>query len=801
MSGFLRDLRLAARRLAHAPGFSLAVVLTLALGMGANTTIFSFVHGVLLRPLPYPRPDRLVYVCETNVEQLGSWCAASPANASDWARRSRTLQAIGLARSWPFSVKLAGKTLGTRGGIATPGFFRAFEVKPATGRTFEEPDMLPGRQHVALVSHAFWRTHLGGEAAAVGRRLDIDSEPYEVIGVLPAGFEVQNLESIDLWIPLWPERQDKRDWRGFIPFARLADGATLDQAQSEMDTLRAQLAKEHPDTNAGWGVSVQSLGERITRPVRPALLIFLGAVGLVLLIACANVANLMLARSLAQEKEQAVRLALGANRLDLMRTMLSESLLLAAAGACVGALVAFWAVDFFLKLAPDWFPRLQDVHVSLPVLGFTILLSLLVSLLSGLIPALHGSSVSLQDALKSSRAASERPRGVRIRNGLVVGEIALSLLLLIAAGLLMRSFANLVDWQPGFDRRNLAIVPLFSSPGKYPEASQVAQLFRRAAEEVASVPSVVSVAEGSAVPLSGGDGEQEFTIEGRLVPPAGKRPSVAWFDVDPGYFKTLGIPLLRGRSFTPEDAAGKPKVAIINETMARRFWPDGNPIGQRLRMLLHQETFEIVGVVGDVRPFNPDERPAPQIYWPFAQLPRWAVQLIVRTSGDPEQQTAAIRARLAGVDPDMEIGRIMTMEKLVGYQLVNPRFNMTLIAIFAFIALSTAVLGVYGVMAFTVAQRTREIGIRLAMGAPRQEVMRLVVGKGLVLSAFGVAIGLGGAWGLTRLLRSLLTNLAPTDPLTFVVMTALLVLVSLAASYLPARRAATVDPIVVLRCE
>jgi putative ABC transport system permease protein len=401
-----RDLRVAARRLGTAPGFSAAVILTLALGIGANTTIFSFVHGVLLRPLSYPRPDRIVYVCETNVEQLGSWCAASPANASDWSRSSRTLKSIGLARSWPFSVKMAGKALGTRGGIATPGFFRSFQVQPVVGRTFEDPDMLPGGQHVALVSHAFWRSQLGGRAEAVGRRLDIDSEPYEVIGVLPAGFDVPNLESIDVWIPLWPERQDRRDWRGFIPFARLADGATLEQAQSEMDTLRTRLAKEHPDTNAAYGVSVQSLQERITRPVRPALLIFLGAVGLVLLIACANVANLMLARSLAQEKEQAVRLALGAHRVDLMRTTLSESLLLSLAGGCLGALLAFWGVDFFLKLAPDWFPRLQDVRVSLPVLGFTTLLSLLASVVSGLIPALHGSSVNLQDALKSSRAAS-----------------------------------------------------------------------------------------------------------------------------------------------------------------------------------------------------------------------------------------------------------------------------------------------------------------------------------------------------------------------------------------------------------
>jgi putative ABC transport system permease protein len=801
LAQFLHDLHLACRRLAGSPGFSTAVLLTLALGIGANTAIFSFVEGVLLRPLPYPQPDRLVNVCETNAEQMGDWCAASPANAKDWSRMSRALESIGLARSWPFAVKLRDKTVSARGGMATPGAFAAFAVQPAAGRLLEPQDMEAGSEHVVLISHSFWRAQFAGKAEAVGSSLLLDEHPYQIVGVLPQGFELPVLEGIDVRIPLWPERQDRRDWRGFIPFARLAGTTTLAQAQAEMETIRSQLAREHPDTNAAWGVSVQSLAERITRPVRPALLLFLGAVGLLLLIACANVANLMLARSLTREREQAVRLALGANRAQLIRAMLGESLLLSLAGGCAGAVFALWAVDLFVKLAPAWFPRLQDVRVSLPVLGFTVLLSLLSSLVSGLIPALHASDLNVHEALKSGRPSSDLRRGVRVRSLLVVMETALALMLLVGAGLLTRSFAKLVDWRPGFDRQNLLIVPLFSSRGKYPVASQLVDLFESSAAEMRLLPNVVSAGAGSAAPLSGGDGEEEFVIQGRPAPAAGHRPSVAWFDADPDYFQTLGIPLLRGRYFTRQDRLGTPPVAIINETMARHHWPNENPIGQRLTLLMHQETVEVVGVVHDVQPFRPDERPGDQIYWPFAQSPRWAIQLIVRTSGDPSQAAHAVRAGLARVDPDLQVGRLRTMDELVGSQLTNPRFNMTLSTLFAVIGLAMAALGVYGVMAFSVAQRRREIGIRLAVGASASEILRMVIGKGLILAASGVALGLAGALSLTHLLKSLLVNLAPSDPATLLATSGLLLLVAVAACYVPARRALGVDPTVVLRSD
>jgi putative ABC transport system permease protein len=800
MSEMFGDLRLAARRLARAPGFTAAVLVTLSLGMGANTAIFSFVQGVLLRPLPFPEPDRLVMVCETNPEQMGSWCAASPANAADWGRMSRTLESVGLARSWPFGVKTDRKIPGVRGGIATPGLFRALRVDAAAGRLLLPRDMERGNEHVAVVSHSFWKAHLGGAADAVGHTVEIDGVQYEVVGVLPEGFQVPYLESTDLWIPLWPERQERREWRGFIPFARLAEGVSLAQAQSEMDLLRAGLAKEHPETNRAWGVSVESLRERITRPVRPMLLAFLAAAGLVLLIACANVANLMLARSLAREREQAVRLALGASLRRLARGVLSESLLLSLAGGVAGGLIALWAVDLFVGLAPEWFPRLEGVRVNLPVLGFSLLLSLITAFACALAPVLSTGRMDLQDILRSGRATGQRRRGGRIREALVITEIALALILLAGAGLLIHSFTNLLRWKPGFDTENLVGVQIFSSPGKVRQA-QLADLFRRAREEVRSVPSVVSAGAGSAVPLFGGDGEEEFEIVDRTAPAAGSRPSAAWIDVDPEYFRTLRLPVVAGRDFTPEDKAGAPLVAIVNETMARRFWPDSKAIGARVRMQAHEATLQVVGVVRDVQPFHPGEKPAPQIFWPFAQFPRWAVEIVARTSEDPLRAAGAIRKRLQEVDPEMELGRFHTMDDLVGRELTNPRFSMTLAALFSLIALATAAVGIYGLMAFAVAQRTREIGIRMAIGARRGEILRLVLRKGLLLAAAGLGAGLAGALGLTRTLKSLLVEVAPSDPAAFAAAALVLLLAALAACCLPALRAASVDPMVVLRDE
>jgi len=800
METLWQDVKYGARQLARSPGFTAVAVLTLALGIGATTAIFSFVNGVLLRPLPYPEPERVVMVCETNPERPASWCGASPANWADWARRSRTLESIGLARDWPFGIRQEGRIRGVSGGIATPGLFQAFRVLPVMGRVFEPRDIQPGNEHVAVVSHGFWQSSLGGVSDVVGKSVEIDAQPYEIVGVLPATFRVPSLEHVEVWIPLWPERLDWRDWRGFQAFARLGPGLTLPQARAELHALRNQMAQEFPESNAAWGLAVDSLHDRTVRSVRPALFMFLAAVSAVLLIACANVANLFLARGSSREREFAVRLALGAGRARLVRQMLLESLLFALCGGAVGIAGAYWAVDLFSTLAPGWFPRLDAVQVDGAVLAFTVGVSALTSLLFGLVPALQAARLNLNESLREGRGTESRRAGGRVRDILVVTEIALACVLLVGAGLLLRSFTNLLDWKPGFDRNNLMMVQVFAPVEKYPQ-TELAELFRRCVEEVRSLPAVVAAGAGSAGPLYGGDGEQEFYIEGRPIPGAGERPSVSWYDVDPDYFRTLAIPLVRGRFFTQADKGGTPLVAIINETMARRYWPNENLIGQRVHLMEHKATFEIVGVVGDVRPFRPDEAPKPEIYWPFAQAPRWAIVLFVRTAASSTNVIPSIRERLEGLDPDMEIGRPRTMDELVSRQLVNPRFNLTLAGIFAGLAMAIAMVGIYGVMSFSVAQRTREVGVRMALGAHPAGILRMVLARGLGLAAVGLGIGLMGAFGVTRLLRSLLVDVAPTDPLTFAAMAVVLLLVALVACYIPARRATRVDPMVALRYE
>ena len=509
----------------------------------------------------------------------------------------------------------------------------------------------------------------------------------------------------------------------------------------------------------------------------------------------------MLARAFAREREHAVRLAIGASRFQVVRGMLSESLLLSIGGGLLGLLLAVWSVDLLVAMAPAWLPRLDGVQLTWPVLVFAGALCLVSAFACGLVPALHAGRVSHAEALNLSRTTGAPRIRSHTLQGLVVAEVALALVLLAEAGLLLRSFANLLDWAPGFDRSHVAAVQLFVSPGKYPRGDLAVEAFERAAEAVRSLPVVAAVGAGSAVPLRGGDGEEEFTVEGRLDPGPGRRPSVAWFDVDPEYFRALGIPLLRGRHITAMDRRGTTPVALVNETMARRTWPGDDPIGKRLRMLEHDATLQIVGVVGDVLPFRPDEAPRAQIHWPIAQFPRWAVQLVVRTTGDPAAAASAIRARLEEIDPDMRIGRITTMDELVDNQMTNPRFAAMLSAIFGAIALAIASVGVYGIMSFTVAQRTREIGIRMAMGADGSAILVRTLRQGLLLAGCGVAMGLAAALALTRLLGSMLVDLAPTDPTTFVGVSILLIGVAAAACYVPARRAARLDPMAVLRAE
>jgi putative ABC transport system permease protein len=794
------DLKYSLRKLARSPGFAAVAIVTLGLGIGANTAIFSVVNSILLRPLPFPEAERLVIVCEENPAVAG-YCIASPPNVEDWSEQSRTIEELGVGRDWPFILKLEGASEGLNGGLATPGFFRVLGLRPQLGRLFLPEDQELGRNNVAVLSYGLWLSRFGGDPEIINREITLDDRSFMVVGVLPAGVRVPQLEGIEIWTPLHidPRDEQHREWRGFRAYGRLAPGATLGEAQDEMNVIADRLARSYPTTNEGWAISVAYLQDQVVGSIRATLLIFLGAMGFVLLIGCANVANLLLARATERRREFAVRAAIGAGRWPLVRLLLTESLVLALLGGALGLLLSLWAVDAFVALAPGNIPRLSEVGVDSLVLAFATLLSVVTCIVFGLAPAVYATRLELSQAVKEGDQRSPGRSGFRLRSALVITEVALALVLLIGAGLLTRSFVRLLSWEPGFDRSNLMVVWLLASDGKYSNAHQVAELFRLAVEEVESLPTVVSVGATSAGPLFGGREPDEFTIAGRPTPQPGEYPVARRYDVGPNYFRTLGTPLLRGRGFTDTDAQTAPPVAIVNETLARRYFPGVDPLGQQVTMLGGPMT--IVGVVADVQPLRVGDPIEPEIYWPYRQRPRYATYLLIRTASDPANAVRPIESRLQALDPDMEISSFRTMEELLDRQLVRPRFNMLLIGVFASVALLLAAIGIYGVISYSVAQRTREIGVRVALGAEERDIFGSVVGRGMILSVSGIAIGLVGALAVTRVLSSLLVGVRPTDPLTFAAIAALLMLVAFLASYVPARRASRVDAIVALRSE
>ncbi len=796
MSVFLADAKHAFRALMKRPLFTGVAVLTLAVGIGANTAIFSVVRGVLLRPLPFERSGELVRICETN-PQVGDYCIASPPNVMDWRAESRTLSEIGLGRDWPFHLRVAGEQAMVSGGLATAGFFRALRVKPALGRLIEPEDVVPGR-HVVVLDHRLWVDRFGSDPDIVGRRVELDTEPFTVVGVLPAGFEVPGLEYVRLWRPLHfdPRDEKNRDWRGFQVIGRMADGVTLTQTRSELETIRARLAAEHPATNEGWGIRVESLRDSMVASVRPALMVFTGAVALVLLVVCANLANLLLARSLARRPEMAVRAAMGGTRRRLAGEVLMEGALLSLMGGAAGVLLAVWGVDAMLALVPGGMPRAENVAVDGPVLAFALGLSLLTTVVFATLPALRGARVELAEALKAGQR-SVSAEGGRLRAGLVVVEIALALTLLVDAGLLVRSFSTLSGWNPGFDRQNLMIFSMFAPNDKYTDHAQVVAFWRRVREELGTVPGVTSVGAVSAGPLFGGIETDEFVMQGRTSTP-GSNPSVWYHDTSPGYLETLGVQLLRGRMINDGDVAGGPHVAVVNEAMAR-LWPGGDPVGAHLRLLQNHWEGEIVGVVRDIKPLVPGTAAKPELYWPLQQMGRPVVFFVLRTDVAPASVVPAVRNRLAQLDPDVSPGTFRTFNDWVGTRLVRPRFNMLLVGLFSFIALLLATTGIYGVLAYLVARRAREIGLRMALGAGQRRVALEVLARGGRLTALGLGLGLVLAVATSRFLASLLFGVKPTDPVTFAAVALLLAAVALLATYLPARRASRLDPMEVLR--
>lgn len=802
MSDLLSSFRQAARTLAAAPAFTITATAILGLGIGVTTAIFSVVDAVLLSPLPYPDGDRLVIICETNPAIAGH-CVASTPNVADWAERARSFESLGLGREWTFTLRVdGGPPRGVSSGLATAGLFRALGVTPLAGRLLLPEDDLPAGGRVVVLSHALWERDFGADPAAVGKSLMLDGEPFTIVGVLPAGFSVPTLEFAQLWRPLHfdPRDEERRGWRGFVTVGRLAPGVTLARADAELSAIQLELAREHPQTNEGWGVRVRWLKDHVVGSVRPLLIAFSAAVGLLLLIACANVAALLLVRATDRQREFAIRAALGADARRIARQVFAEGLLLALLGGAAAVLLGAVAVRAFLALAPAGLPRIAEVGVNGTVLLFTLLVAGLTSIFISLVPALRAVGADPYRTLRETAANVTGRASLRMRRVLVVGELALSVMLVVGALLLIRNFAVLLRWQPGFDREGVAVLSYFVPAEKYRNAADIVAFLRRTEAEVAAVPGVIGVGGASAGPLFGGEETGRFHDAGRV--PSDESGIVArWFDVSPGFFPALGVPIVRGRNLTESDARGSTTVALVNETFVRRFWPDTDPIGRVVEWRETAQAFEIAGVVADVRPFDPDAPAQPEIYWSNRQFPRGFTFLLVRTSGDGAAVIRASVARLQALEPDLQVAAPRTLSDMVDLRMVAPRFNMLLMSAFALVALVLAAAGLFGVVAYSVLLRGREIGIRKALGAPTPRVIGGIVREGVLLSFMGLGLGFAGAIGGARLLASLLSGVSTLDPLTFASAALVLSVIALVATISPALRASRVDPLITLRSD
>ncbi|HTQ59757.1 MAG TPA: ABC transporter permease [Candidatus Solibacter sp.] len=808
MSTLLHDFRFALRLLAKSPGFTAVAILTLALGIGANTAIFSVVNGVLLRPLPFRDPSRLVLIAEKSSFPVIS---TSYENYLDWRDQSHSFESMEATRGSTITLTGAGEPERLNVRMATAGLFPMLGIRAHIGRTFLSEEDKAGGPPVALLSYGLWQQRFGGSQEILGKSIDLDSRPYTVVGVLPSGFQI--LQPADIFLPFMPWAKtlpDDRNWHpGIIPLARLKPGVTREQARAEMVGITKRLEQQYPDYNTGTSADVVGLQDQIVQNSRPALLLLLGAVSFVLLIACVNVANLLLARAASRGREIAIRTAMGAGRGRVIRQLLTESVLLSIAGGVFGMFIAWSALGPLLKIAAGSVPQGAPIGLDPWVLAFTAAVSLLTGLLFGIVPAMRTAKLDLREALnEGSRGSTAGPGQHRIRGALVAAEIALALLLLVGSGLLLRSFSRMQEVPPGFQPDHLLVADIPLSPTAYAKPEDRYQFFDRLVERARALPGVRSAAAASFLPVSGGGSIIHFNITGR--PPKSPREFVAagYRTITPRYLETLGVPLLQGGLFTAEDNEKSPPVVVINATMVHTFFPNENPLGKRLQLgaLPDQQvpTMEIVGVVGDVRP-GLGVDPQAEMYLPYRQadliLPVFQLSLIMRTSGDPSLETSALRSALAEIDPNQPLVKVRTMEDNMAATVAQPRFRAWLIGVFALLALALSAVGVYGVMSYVVTQRTSEIGVRVALGAQPQDVFRTIVGEGLRLALFGVGFGLVAAVALTRLLRTFLFGVSAYDPLTFLGVSVLLTLVAVAATYFPARRATLVDPLVALRYE
>jgi len=806
MKSFGSDIRYALRNLLARPGFTAIALITLALGVGGTTTIFSVVNALLVKPLKFPDLERVVAVWENQPSRGRERNEVSMANYLDWRQQSQNFEHLGLYRWW--SVNLTGVEPPERiqGFLVTANFLAVVGVKPLLGRGFSADEDQPGKDPVAILAYGLWQRRFGGDANIINRPITLNGVARTVIGVMPQGYTFPKGADVIAPITITPELKQSRQSHSYLVVGRLKPSVSIQQTQADLGAIAARLEQEYPQTNSGWGVVVYPIVEDTVRMYKVAIWIMMAAVGLVLLIACANVANLMLARAAGRQKEIALRSALGASRWRIIRQLLTESLMLALLGGALGALIAYWGIDLLralnpgeaAKFAPGW----DQLGLNLPVLSFTLSVSVLSGLLFGLAPAWQSSRPDLNTALKEGGHQTTF-RSQRLRRLLVISEIALSLMLLVAAGLLIRSFASLLKTDPGFNPENILTLNLILPPAKYKEPAQRAAFYSQLVARADSVAGVESAAAINYLPLGGSNSSDAFLIEGIPEPPPGKHFLGRYRVCTPRLFETLGIRILKGRSFTDQDRDGAPPVIIVNETLARKYWPDADPIGKRMRFtgpIQDNPWIEVVGVVGDVR-HELNLAMTPDFYLPHAQDPWSSMVVVAKTKVEPMALVEALRQQVWSLDKDQPVFDVRSMHQVRSISIALHSFSTGILGIFAGVALLLAAIGIYGVMSFTVTQRTHEIGIRMALGASAGDVLRMVVKNGMALALIGVVAGLGGAWALTRYMGSLLVGVHPTDALTLTAVSCLLVIVALFACFIPARRATKVDPLVALRYE
>lgn len=814
LADFWQDLRFGARVLAAKPGFTFITMLTLALGIGANTTIFSVINSLLLRPLPFYETERLVMVWESQVSDPRSRDIASAPNFQDWQRQNDVFTNMAFFDSGGNGYNLSGDGEPERvaGDRVSAGFFEVLGVKPQLGRTFLPEDETPGRHQVVVLSDRLWRSRYGADPELPGKAIKVNGESFTVIGVMPPEFEFQFWGGArQLWVPvLYTKGDQERGSRSFVPIARLKPDVTLEQANSQMNAIGLSLSQQYPKANAGRSVTVEPLDEFGLKEQRGMLLTLLAVAGFVLLIACVNVANLLMARGATRQRELAIRSALGASRSRMVRQLLTESLLLAFAGGIGGTLLAVWGSNLLLKVLPGDlrtlpFRSLHDISIDFNVLGFTWGVTCLTGILFGLAPALLFSRRDINASLQQGSRGTTGGGGARLRQGLVILEVALALIVLTGAGLMIQSMRRLLDVAPGLNPSNLLVLNMslpqentYYGPPGHPHFTRDLQA------EVGNIPGVVGVSAISQLPIGGGMAGRGFVIEGRPDPGTENQPGASYGIICPNYFQTMGIPMLSGREFTEADSQEAPGVIVMNESLAKRYWPDEDPLGKRIKIGNFDSQspwLTVVGLARDVRQGGLDRPPRPQFFRPYNQAAWPVMAIVVRTAASPAAFIQPIKQALARVEPERGVSGIRTMDEVIYDSMGARRFPMMLLLAFSFLALTLAAVGISGVVSFFVSQRTREIGIRIALGARNGDVLRLVMRRSLSGALIGIGLGLAGSFAMTRFLTALLFEVKPMEPFVVGAVALLLITVALVACYLPARRATKVDPMTALRAE